>query len=358
MNWIPRLGALAVAIIGLTGSRALADGTETLGEPSISIVEEAGGVVAAGVGLATGSGSIQISVPSGESVRQVLLYWGGEFHTTADPTINVNGTEVAGTLIGGPTYFYNFNGEVYESSYRADITDLDLVHAGNNTLNLSGLSFDLFTSGAGVLVIYGDCGDSNGNGSNPGWPWRCNKCRNHFCWNSKHKGTSGRGGNQQTGECSTVQVLDGIDLAFFDFSEPRETTIPQTFTFESSRTERTADLTIFTGSVAPNRPNQILITVNGQTTDIIDLLGDTAGESWDAPTIPVAIPAGATSLTVQLVSTESFDPLGASIIWITSSLSVPEVTKDIKHCKPRCHKNDRDWCKTKKWGKGWCRRGR
>ena len=51
-----------------------ADGDETLGTPGIAI-SEGSGVVAAGVGLKFSQpGSINIEIPAGASVEQVLLY--------------------------------------------------------------------------------------------------------------------------------------------------------------------------------------------------------------------------------------------------------------------------------------------
>lgn len=50
-----------------------ADGTETLGPPSIPIADGTG-IVAAGTGMVTQPGTINIDVPVGASVNQVLLY--------------------------------------------------------------------------------------------------------------------------------------------------------------------------------------------------------------------------------------------------------------------------------------------
>ena len=59
--------------------------------------------------------------PVGATVEQVLLYLEGQNRTAGgDDTIDVNGTVVTGTLIGGPTRFF---GNAFSSTYRADITD-------------------------------------------------------------------------------------------------------------------------------------------------------------------------------------------------------------------------------------------
>ena len=87
----------------------LADGTETLGPPSIPIAAGTG-VIAAGTGLIdpTQPGTINITVPEGAVVTQVLLYWEGQMSTdvAGDGTIEVNGIPVSGAIIGGPAFFF------------------------------------------------------------------------------------------------------------------------------------------------------------------------------------------------------------------------------------------------------------
>ena len=69
------------------------------------------GLASGGVGLQNGtsSGVLTVDVPAGATIQQVLLYWSGEFRSdiaTADDTIMVEGVEVTGDLIGGPTFFF------------------------------------------------------------------------------------------------------------------------------------------------------------------------------------------------------------------------------------------------------------
>lgn len=328
--------------------RVRADGTETLGDPTIDVATGAG-FVAAGTGTVDQPGLIEFDVPDGETIQQVLLYWSGEFRDADDDTIEVNGVEVTGELIGGPAYFYTFQGDVYVTAYRADITDLDLVTDGANALEITGMDFDAENAGAGVMVIYGDCADDSGYGG-----------YNKYRYRLRRGGDSRSGrycGYKDASGCADIQLVDGADLAFFSFPEPRKTTVAQTFTFDSSKVTRVADLALFTGSVEAERPNQIIITVGDATTEIIDLLGDSAGPSWDAPTIPVEIPARATSLTVEVVSTPSNDPLGASVVWVAAALAVPEVSKDCKPssgCMRNCYR-DKNWNRYLRSGKGWCR---
>src|SRR5690348_1407301 len=98
--------SLAVAAV-VAATVALADGTETLGPPSVS-VSGGTGIVTAGVGMELSPNlpnSFSVSVPAGATVKQVLLYWTGHWtnhapyalHTPqidGDNTISVNGNSV------------------------------------------------------------------------------------------------------------------------------------------------------------------------------------------------------------------------------------------------------------------------
>lgn len=59
--------------IAIGAGSAWADGTETLGPPSIPIAGGTG-IIGAGTGLADGPGFINIDVPG--AVQQAVLYWG------------------------------------------------------------------------------------------------------------------------------------------------------------------------------------------------------------------------------------------------------------------------------------------
>jgi hypothetical protein len=144
-----------------------ADGTETLGPPTITLAD-GDDFVGAGVGLfgteptgpePGGSRPVSLTVPAGATVQQVLVYWEGQSTTPGGPTdtILVNGTAVTGQLIGGPTDFGRA-GPVITQTYRADVTSLGVLVAGANTVNLGGLDFDRKNSGAGVFAIL-DTGD-------------------------------------------------------------------------------------------------------------------------------------------------------------------------------------------------------
>jgi len=265
----------------LLGAIAWADGTETLGPPSIAI-SDGTGIVINGKGLAEGPGDLTITVPAGVSVNQVLLYWGGEFVDVDDSEIEVNGVPVTGTLIGGPTLFFS---NVSVTVYRADITGLGLVGPGPNVLAMSGLNYDADNHGAGAMVIFSapDATDA------------------------------------------AIDIRDGSDLAFTFFAPPLDTTVPQVYDFAASPDDRTAAFAVFAGSVGgADRPNAIEFTVDGDVTTIVNPLGSFAGDLWDALVLPVNIPAGATSLTAQALSqSDGSSNLPASFNWIAATLAIP-----------------------------------
>ena len=216
-------------------------------------------------------------------MEQVLLYWEGQHqNANGDNTISIDGNIVTGTLIGGPTTFFR---DVKSSSYRADITGLDVVNPGSNSITIQGLSFDYRNNGAGIIVIYDNGQDTN------------------------------------------IQLRDGNDLAYIGFAPPLDTTVTQTFTFEPATISRIATLSMFFSSVGDGniRPNVIEINVNGIITEIIDELNSGDGLEWDTLTVPINVPVGATSLSVRALSKNigNTENNPASLVWSTAALSVP-----------------------------------
>ncbi len=258
-------------------------GTETLGDIDIPIADGSGMVIA-GVGMRSGSGDISINVPG--AVQQVILYWQGFMLVDGtDGSVNVNGTPVAGTLIGGPTYFFGVTSPAYSSTHRADITGLVVVSSGANTVSISGMDFTRANNGAGLVVIYDD-----GSGY------------------------------------KNLSIKDGDDLAWVGFPPLRDTTVPQTFSFAAHTADRTAELSIFAASVAADRPNVIEVTMGGVPTRFVDMLYSAAGADFDALTLPVTVPAGISSMTVQLLSEKDassvFTGEPASLVWSVGTLAI------------------------------------
>jgi len=267
----------------------MADGSEAtgIGTPSIPIAAGSG-IVAAGTGLINGPGTIDIFVPG--NVAQAILYWNGEGTPAGDDTVTVDGISVTGDLIGGPTFFFNFNGAVYSTTYRADITAMGLVDAGANSLTIEDLNAGTFDNGAGLLVIY------------------------------------------DNGTTANIEINDGQDLAFIFFAAPIDAVVPQTFSYPASTFDRSADLTMFFASVGgapgPRRPNRVVIDVDGGALPPLDdPLGGFDGEEWDTLVVTVNIPAGSTELTVDAISwDDGTSDLPASLTWIVAGLTVFETT--------------------------------
>jgi hypothetical protein len=276
-----------------------ADGTEVLGPPSIPIATGTG-VRAAGVGLDDSQpGSITVTTPAGATVKQAILYWGGDNLTHAESTptdtVVVNGTPVTGTFIGGDT---RYSGTEVTVSYRADITALGAVGPGTSTLSVGGLDFSEEKYGAGVLVTYDD-GSVN----------------------------------------SQIDVRDGNDFAMINWPPPLDATVAQTFNFAQSNTDRVGSLEMFVGSVSDDtgvygfRPSSFEVTTGGTTAVFSDQLGSNDGRYWDTVNLVVTVPAGADSLTTQIFSRDDgvFAPgnLPASLVWIASGFSVETAPPDV-----------------------------
>ncbi len=286
---IALIGVL-VLVLALPGV-AWADGTETLGTPSIAIADGSG-IASGGTGLEDMQpASFDVVVPAGATVNQVLLYWEGfandEFG--GDDTITLDGISITGTLIGGPTRFFP---GAFSSTYRADITGLGLVAAGTNTLTAGDMAFGRNDNGVGVMVIYDD------------------------------------------GTESEIELRDGNDLAYDGgplpppFAPPLDTTVPQTFTFAAADVDRDVTLTLFASSVSADgdeRPNSVEVTVDGVTTVFDTPFQSNVGPEFDVVELTVTVPAGATELTVQALSNDP-SPSGdnpASFAWIGAGLVVP-----------------------------------
>ncbi|GEM_PF-1597043 len=275
---------------GLRAAKPVAR-AESLGPASDLTLASGSGCAVGGVGLFTQPGRMTVNVPAGAAVRQALLYWEGQHSApdNGDNTIRLNGVEITGDVVGGPTLFFlAYDGEHYTTSYRADITGLGMVGPGMNTFAVDGLSFGFDpprNNGAGMFVIYDD-----GSGLHD------------------------------------IQVMDGNDCAYRYFAPPLDATVPQTFTFAPASASRMANLSLFVGSVSDGRPrpNAIDITTGGVTTRLVNALSSAQGLEWDALTLPFTVPAGASDLTVQLFSHD--DGSGnqpASLTWVTVTLCLP-----------------------------------
>nr|NIS16803.1 hypothetical protein [candidate division Zixibacteria bacterium]NIT55910.1 hypothetical protein [Fodinibius sp.]NIW41447.1 hypothetical protein [candidate division Zixibacteria bacterium]NIX55127.1 hypothetical protein [candidate division Zixibacteria bacterium]NIY24494.1 hypothetical protein [Fodinibius sp.] len=257
--------------------------TETLGVPDIDIAEGSG-LAVAGTGMLTQPASIEIEVPSGD-IKQVLLYWSGGTNVEpleGDNTIVFEGMEIEGALVGGPAFFFD-DYDFY--TYRADITEMELVSTGTNTYSVDGMEFafegDNQNSGVALVVIYDD------------------------------------------GSEADIQLREGLDLAYYDFPEPRNAVVPQTFTFLPSLMPRPARVFLAAGSADEGSANKAIVTVGDAVYEFDDVFGSEEGPRWDTEMIVVTVPAGVTSLTVEVMSMDSEDPSGAYLSWVMAATSIP-----------------------------------
>ena len=275
-------GLVAIAGIGLVlpSSPAGADGTETLGPPSIPIATGSG-VVTEGTGLFVQPATVNIAVPAHATVKQTLLYWQGEHIGGPDDTIVVDGTEVRGTQIGGPTVFY---ANVNSTSYRADVTAHGFIQPGANSVSLSGLAFDVGNNGASFVVVYDD-----GSG------------------------------------IKEVGVRDGNDNAYKYFEEDLAATVPQVFSVTPASEPREAQIDLIVGSVDSNRGSLVKVTSGGNVFTSTNLLGDTDDREWDDVTVPFTIPAGATDVKIEVISEDVDGKAAASLTWVAAVLSQPDL---------------------------------
>lgn len=287
-------GFLCSAIISLFAvNQAVADGTEQLGPPSIPIAPGSG-LFATGTGLdgVNQPGVIQVDVPGDVSIAQVLLYWSGR-SDGVDPepentdTIQVNGEDVTGPRIGGPTL--NVDPYIPSHAYRADITEISsnmnwLVAGATNDLTVSGLDFDHSNDGAAVVIVWDD------------------------------------------GTEMSIDILDGNDWAWLPEGS---TTMPVDFTFEASSEARTGYIWLLLTDIDTPRPAAIDVTVDGETTRITDVLENNDGDFIHVIELEVPVPAGITEVTVQPLSIDDGSGLlPASLAWLFASWELGPPAED------------------------------
>jgi len=299
---------MGLLVLVLSVRSALADGTETLGPASITI-QEGTDIAAFGTGLIDGQPQdILVSVPDESTVTQALLYWGdrypdgGAVDDTA--TVSINGgspQEIAGTLIGGPT---PPAASTYRSiAYRADITGL--IGAGDTTVSVGGLNFGGTdgTDGAEVVVVLDDGGMAAG-----------------------------------------ITVRDGSDYANAGLqpgNDPLGIFVPQTYTFLAAEQARDARVIIFGGDAQAGRTDTVNVLVDGSPVlTLIDQLASSNGNQWDTLNMPLSIPAGATSLTVEVESGSTGVGNPDSFNWIGSLLALQPVPLEPIGCRVTAGIND------------------
>lgn len=303
--------SIAIAAAALLSANATAfDGSEKLDVPvGIEMANAGSEVLLAGVGMKDKFERIlKLDVPAGVEIKQVIAYWEGQGLSQTEhgdmDKILLNGIEVTGKRIGGATNFFFSR---WTSTYRADVTGLDLIGHGANEVKVRGLNFKGISNGLGLAVIIDD--------------------------------------GQNTG---TVDMRDGNDNAMIGFESPLDTTTPVSYSFAPSTEDRTASLGYFFGSIAKERPTVIEISIDNQVAETInDALTNSDGDEWDTYKHDVVIPAGATSLSIRVLSMDS--GLGAykgnnpaSLTWVFNSFALPKAKSNDLGCTPLF------WCKNRR----------
>jgi hypothetical protein len=297
-----KLIGASVTLLALTMSPGMtwAEGTEILSPAAIPLASGSG-LAIGGTGLFESvneetfvnvDGAISVVVPGNAVVTQTLLYWLSEYYpqTGPDATLTVNGIDVVGTPIGGPTNFFSV---VEFEAFRADITGLGLVGAGNNVLTITGATSSFRSTGAGVLVVYDD------------------------------------------GTASDLQVQDGLDLAYWRLAPPLDTTEPVYFAFEPADSLRIARIPVMVGSVGDGRPNVTQVTVGDVVSRYFNLFTSLDGEQWDTQVLLVDVPAGVSTISLQLLSESDGSTRNpASLAWIASGIAIefPAPPQDCTPC--------------------------
>ena len=288
-------------------------GIETALSPFIDLQEQGLTLVQAGVGLASlGSGTANLSVNVGGSVRFAVLYWNGQdpacpndggactvpTQPYKDQVIKFNGNTITGTIIGTETATGASNVLFNNIGYYADVTIIvnaagTGMHSftfadGDTSSNLSPLN------GASLLVAYNDAADP-----------------------------------------ATYRVLiwDGLDYAFGDapVAGDERTTNPVTFSHGINFSTRTAQLLIVTGGGTANRPDNITISNNPT---LFNTLDGSAGNYWDSDLYSISIPSGVGTTTVQVNSA----PAGSNpdaLLWQVAALRVQQLDTTPPSCSQR-----------------------
>jgi hypothetical protein len=260
---------------------------------------------------ALGAGSRTLTVTVNGPVKLALLYWAGRQRPCdtdgsgncitspaqpyRDQEVVFDGTPLRGTITGTEAQPVSGGGPIFNIGYFADVTS---IVAGKGT-GTHGFSFvdgaignDLWRlNGVSLVVAYTDPADPN---------------------------------------TYRVLVWHGLDFAFGIDPTPGDNrvTAPVTFNHGVNASARVADLHLGSGDSVDSRPDRIDISNNPS---VVNALKGSSGGHWDNNVLPVNLPAGVGTTTVQLVSA----PLDAnpdSLLWIYAALRV----RQLDTTKPRC----------------------
>lgn len=259
----------------------------------------------AGVGLAgLGDGTRTLTLDVGGPVELALLYWAGREHPCQidvvsgecsvpaepylDQVLRLDGARVTGTVVGTETQPVSSAGPILNIGYMADVTDAVRAR-GTGRLFFALADGDLASNlaeldGAGLLVVSADA-------ARP---------------------------------AARVIVFHGLDFAYGEDWTPGETQVTDPFTFihGPARQARSGEVVLFVGDATRLRPDRIEITHAVDHAARVDSVDGSAGAQWDADRIPVAVPGGAISTSVQIFS-EPYGKNPDSLLWVMAAMRVP-----------------------------------
>lgn len=302
--------SMVLAMTLLLGCVATAGATPLA--PFIDLQEKGLTLTGDGQGLIGWGGVPQnLTVDVQGTVRFALLYWAGRqrpcdqepagsgpcqfVQPYRDQEITFDGTPITGTVIGTEEQPVTGGGPILNIGYFADVTSLvSAKGVGNHTFTFAdgNPGSNLWhLSGATLLVAYTLPGDNN---------WY------------------------------RVLIHDGLDFAFGPDPTPGDTrvTAPVTLNHGANGSARTADLWIVLGDGTPDRPDHVTISNNPTS---FNALNGSDGPQWDTDVMPINIPAGVGSTTVQAVSAPN-NQNPDSLLWQVLALRV----RQLDASKPRC----------------------
>jgi hypothetical protein len=304
-----------LVLMTLTGLLAFAGaGGATHLAPFIDLQQQGLAVTHDAHGLMGWSGGpVNFNVTVAGPVRFALLYWAGrERPCTLDATgtscpyaqpykdqvMNFNGTPITGTVIGDETQPTSGGGPILNIGYYADVTSIvSAAGSGNHNFSFSdgnGASNLWRLDGASLIIAYTDNTD-----------------------------------------LATYRILlhDGLDFAYGDDPTAGEnrTTNPVVFNHGTNFSNRSADLMLVAGDGESTRPDNTTISNNATQ---FNMLNATEGPQWNHPVIPITIPSGVGTTTVQMNSA----PAGQnpdSLLWEAALLRVVQLDAAGATCPAR-----------------------
>ncbi len=252
---------LSAALLFGATAPAFADGSQMLGVPLGIGAPTGTRMIVAGQGVRDGQPqNLNIVIPAGATIRQVVAYWAvvdwDLAKLAATDSITLAGQAVNGQRIGDPALLFNTG---YNAAYRADVTALNLLAVGNNAIAVAGVDF-VWPGGAGLVAFVDDGGPA-----------------------------------------VEFEVFDGNDVLSRAITPERLESSVVTYNFEPADADRVGDLAMFFSSFFLNTPTVITLAVDGNVQEVlVDEIGSDDGNAWDTVQKDVFIPAGATTLSVQL----------------------------------------------------------